>query len=230
MYRTHYERHNQSRIGWLRAAVMGANDGIVSVASLILGVAATNAEHNTVIISAIAGLVAGAMSMAAGEYVSVKSQFDLEQADIKYEEQELKTNKKAEFKELQNIYIGRGLEPDLAEQVAKQLTEKDALAAHVRDELGITDAASAQPLLAAFMSAFTFTLGAGLPVLSASLASSSSLLIVVPLASILALALLGGISALLGGASVLKSVMRVSFWGGLAMAVTAGVGILFGVQ
>lgn len=230
MYKTHFERHNASRIGWLRAGVMGANDGIVSVTSLILGVAATNAEHSNIIITAVAGLAAGAMSMAAGEYISVKSQSDLQQADIQYEENELKINKKSELKELQNIYINRGLDPILAEQVAKQLMDKDALAAHIHDELGITDASQAQPLLAAFTSAFTFTIGAGLPVLSATLVSSTNLMLIVSLTSLLALTLLGGISAFLGGASVLKSILRVNFWGGLAMVVTTGVGILFGAQ
>ncbi|MBP9722648.1 MAG: VIT family protein [Gammaproteobacteria bacterium] len=229
MYRTHKERHKESHIGWLRAAVMGANDGIVSVASLIMGVAATNIDHSTVIITATAGLVAGAMSMAAGEYVSVKSQSDLQQADIKFEQHELKTNRQSELEELINIYINRGLDPKLAEQVGNQLMGKDALAAHVRDELGITEASSAQPLLAAFMSALTFSLGASLPVLSSILTPPRILTLVVSLTSVFALALLGGFSAFIGGASILKSITRVSFWGAFAMAVTSGVGILFGI-
>lgn len=230
MYRTHTERHKQSHIGWLRAAVMGANDGIISIASLIMGVAATNADQSTVILTAIAGLVAGAMSMAAGEYVSVKSQSDLQQADIKHEESELKINQQSEKEELINIYITRGLDRILAEQVATQLMAKDALAAHVRDELGITETSNAQPLLAAFMSAFTFSLGAILPVLSAMIVPSNILTLTVVLTSLFSLSILGALSAFVSGASIIKSVTRVSFWGAFAMIVTAGVGVFFGVK
>ena len=224
----HAERHYADRIGWLRAAVLGANDGIVSTASLLVGVAAADASHGSVLAAGIAGVVAGAMSMAAGEYVSVHSQADTERADLERERRELETDDRGEHRELTGIYIGRGLTAELAGQVADQLMAHDALGAHARDELGITEQSSARPLQAAAASAASFAGGAVLPLAVAVLAPSSDLLVAVPLASLVFLALLGGISARAGGARVTVAAARVTFWGALAMALTAGVGALFG--
>jgi VIT1/CCC1 family predicted Fe2+/Mn2+ transporter len=224
----HLERHRTERIGWLRAAVLGANDGIVSTASLVLGVAAAHATHSNILVTGVAGLVAGAMSMAAGEYVSVHSQADTEKADIERERRELKTDDAGERKELATIYVGRGLEPALAQQVADQLMAHDRLGAHVRDELGISQALSARPIQAALASAASFAVGAVLPLLVTLLAPEARLISVVSGTSLVFLALLGGVAARAGGAPVMKGVMRVTFWGALAMALTAGVGSLFG--
>lgn len=224
----HFERHRTDRIGWLRAAVLGANDGIVSTASLIVGVAAAHAARSEILVAGVAGLVAGAMSMAAGEYVSVSSQADTENADIERERQELATNREFEHEELAAIYVGRGLDADLARQVADQLMAHDALATHARDELGISDALSARPVQAALASAATFAVGAAMPLVSVLVAPSSVLIPIVVGASILFLAILGGFGAHAGGAPVTKAAMRVTFWGALAMALTAGVGALFG--
>lgn len=229
MSRIHTERHRTHSIGWLRAAVLGANDGIVSTASLIIGVAAANATQSAVLVAGVAGLVAGAMSMAAGEYVSVSSQSDTEQADIARERHELATDSARETAELAGIYVQRGLDVDLAQQVARQLMAKDALAAHARDELGISEVVSARPLQAAWASAGAFTVGAGLPLLSAWLSPERYLSLVVGATSLLFLVLLGGLAAYTGGAPIARGVARVTFWGALAMAITAGVGRLFGV-
>ena len=228
MPRTHREDHRTDRIGWLRAAVLGANDGIVSTASLIVGVAAASAGRNEVLVAGVAGLVAGAMSMAAGEYVSVSSQADTEQADLTRERTELATIPERELDELTGIYVERGLDPALARQVAEQLTAKDALTAHARDELGISEVTTARPVQAAFASAATFAVGAALPMLVVLLVPESSLVIAVSAASLLFLALLGAVSARTGGAPVLRATLRVTFWGALAMALTAAVGALFG--
>lgn len=224
----HMEQHRTSRIGWLRAAVLGANDGIVSTASLVLGVAAAHTTHSNIMVAGVAGLVAGAMSMAAGEYVSVHSQADTENADIERERKELETDNAEEHKELAAIYVGRGLDPALAKQVAEQLMAHDDLGAHVRDELGITQALSAQPMQAALASAASFAIGAALPLLVTLLAPMPNLIPLVTVTSLVFLALLGGIAARTGGAPLLKGVMRVTFWGALAMGLTAGVGALFG--
>jgi len=224
----HRERHRTQRIGWLRAAVLGANDGIVSTASLVLGVAAAHATHGGILVAGVAGLVAGAMSMAAGEYVSVHSQADTEQAELELERKELETDDKGEHKELTAIYIGRGLDPALAQQVAQQLMAHDALGAHVRDELGISDTLSARPTLAALASAGSFAVGAAMPLLVIALAPPASLIPLVSGASLVFLALLGGLAAYVGGARVMAGVMRVTFWGALAMGLTAGVGALLG--
>jgi len=224
----HKERHRSERIGWLRAAVLGANDGIVSTASLVLGVAAAGAARSDVIIAGVAGLVAGAMSMAAGEYVSVSSQSDTEEADLARERQELATDDKAEQAELAGIYIARGVEPALAKQVAFQLMAHDALGAHSRDELGISDVQRARPVQAAFASAGTFSVGAAMPLLSVLLASRSTLATVVTGTSLVFLAILGGVAARAGGARTTAGALRVTFWGALAMALTYGVGALFG--
>ena len=224
------ELHRTHRIGWLRAAVLGANDGIVSTASLIVGVAAAEATRNGVLVAGLAGLVAGAMSMAAGEYVSVSSQADTENADLAREREELATDAELEQAELAAIYVQRGLEPGLAQQVAAQLMAKDALGAHARDELGISETLSARPVQAAFASAGTFTVGAALPLLLVLAVPVSKLVWVVSGSSLLFLALLGAVSAHAGGAPVGKSVARVAFWGALAMALTAGVGALFGAK
>ncbi|MBE0546811.1 MAG: VIT family protein [Rubrivivax sp.] len=229
MSRIHTERHRTHSIGWLRAAVLGANDGIVSTASLIIGVAAANATQSAVLVAGVAGLVAGAMSMAAGEYVSVSSQFDTEQADIARERHELATDSARETAELAGIYVQRGLDADLAQQVATQLMAKDALGAHARDELGISEVVSARPLQAAWASAGAFTVGAGLPLASAWLSPERHLTLVVGATSLLFLVLLGGLAAYTGGAPIARGVARVTFWGALAMAITAGVGRLFGV-
>lgn len=224
----HAELHAVERIDWLRAAVLGANDGIVSTASLIVGVAASGADRNALLIAGGAGLVAGAMSMAAGEYVSVSSQRDAEQADIRREKRELAEMPEMERQELTNIYIERGLDPDLAQQVADQLTAKDALGAHTRDELGISDLTEARPIQAAFASAVSFALGAGLPLLITWLAPIAGLEIWVGAGSLVYLALLGFLGAYAGGAKPLKPTARVVFWGAVAMAITAGIGRLFG--
>ena len=224
----HSEFHRSHRIGWLRAAVLGANDGIVSTASLIIGVTAGHANHYTIILTGVAGLIAGAMSMAAGEYVSVSTQSDTENADLAKERLELATDQENELKELTGIYIGRGLTPDLAHQVALQLTAHDALGAHARDELGITDNLKARPLQAALTSAATFAIGAALPLIVAMLVLKSQLIISVAVTSFIFLTLLGGLAAKVGGASLWKGASRVTFWGALAMAATAAIGSLFG--
>ncbi len=224
----HRERHRTDKIGWLRAAVLGANDGIVSTASLVLGVAAAHGTHSSVLIAGVAGLVAGAMSMAAGEYVSVHSQADTEHADLERERAELKADAKAEHRELAEIYVGRGLEPALAKEVANQLMAHDALGAHARDELGISETLMARPIQAALSSAASFTVGAALPILVALLVPASVLIISVSATSLLFLALLGALAARTGGAKPMPSVLRVTFWGALAMGITAGVGALFG--
>jgi VIT1/CCC1 family predicted Fe2+/Mn2+ transporter len=225
---THRERHRNERIGWLRAAVLGANDGIVSTASLVVGVAAAHAASDEVLVAGVAGLVAGAMSMAAGEYVSVSSQADTERADIERERRELAEDEVAELAELTEIYVDRGLDPSLAKQVAEQLTAHDALAAHVRDELGFSDTLSARPVQAALASAGTFAVGAAMPLLTAVLVPGASLIPLVAGTSLVFLALLGGLAAYAGGASATRGAFRVTFWGALAMALTAGVGALFG--
>ena len=228
MYVRHREWHRTERAGWLRAAVLGANDGIVSTASLVLGVAAAHASHSGVLVAGVAGLVAGAMSMAAGEYVSVHSQADTEQADLERERQELKADDQGERRELTAIYVARGLDPALAKQVADQLMAHDALGAHARDELGISDALSARPLQAALASAASFAVGAAMPLLVTALAPEASLIAIVAGTSLVFLALLGGVAARAGGAPVTAGAMRVTFWGALAMGLTAGVGALFG--
>jgi len=228
MARIHREAHRVDRIGWLRASVLGANDGIVSTASLVLGVAASNTPREAVLIAGVAGLVAGAMSMAAGEYVSVRSQADTEAADLARERAELAADVGAEERELASIYVKRGLEPALARQVALQLMAKDALGAHARDELGITSVASARPVQAAMASAASFTAGAALPLAVAALVSTSALSGAVAASSLVFLAALGALAARTGGAPILASALRVTFWGALAMAITAGAGALFG--
>lgn len=225
----HSENHRTQRIGWLRAAVMGANDGIVSTASLILGVAAAGADAKNILAAGIAGLVAGAMSMAAGEYVSVSSQADTESADLEREKIELATSPIQEHAELKGIYVSRGLEPELADAVASQLTQHDALGAHARDELGISEMMSARPIQAALASAATFSVGAAMPLLVVILLPASMLMWAVPGSSLVFLALLGAVSAKTGGAPILVATSRVAFWGALAMVLTAGVGALFGV-
>lgn len=228
MPRHHPETHRTHRIGWLRAAVLGANDGIVSTASLIAGFAASNAAFNEIILAGVAGLVAGAMSMAAGEYVSVSSQADTEQADLARELRELHENEPYEKNELAAIYIQRGLEPGLAVQVAEQLMQHNALEAHARDELGISSAVSARPVQAALTSAATFAVGALMPLLVVLIAPAAYLLASVITLSLLCLALLGMLAAYTGGASRLKGAWRVTFWGALAMGLTAAVGSVFG--
>ena len=225
---THSEFHLVSRIGWLRAAVLGANDGIVSTASLIVGVAAASAATSDVLVAGVACLVAGAMSMAAGEYVSVSSQSDTEQADLARERAELASQPAFEREELAKIYVARGVAPDLALQVADQLMAKDALAAHARDELGISEVTKARPIQAAMTSAATFAVGAAMPLAMVMLMPRPALVVGVSVASLLFLALLGEIGARAGGADVLKATLRVTFWGALAMALTAGIGKLFG--
>ncbi len=228
MPRSHNERHRTGRIGWLRAAVLGANDGIVSTASLVVGIAASHATRSAVLVAGVAGLVAGAMSMAAGEYVSVSSQADTEEADLNRERQELATDKEFEQDELALIYVARGLEPELAGQVAAQLMAHDALGAHARDELGISETLSARPVQAAFASAGSFAIGAALPLLTVFVTPESKMVVAVSGLSLIFLAALGVVAARAGGAPVLKSTVRVTFWGALAMALTAGVGALFG--
>jgi VIT1/CCC1 family predicted Fe2+/Mn2+ transporter len=227
-FRRHTERHRTDRIGWLRAAVLGANDGIVSTASLMVGVAAASSSHGSILVTGFAGLVAGAMSMAAGEYVSVHSQADTEKADLSRESAELKSDPVAERRELAAIYAARGLELGLAHQVATQLMAKDALGAHARDELGISEALSARPVQAALASAASFAVGAALPLLAAVVAAQQSVIVWVSVTSLFFLALLGAIAARVGGASPWTGAWRVTFWGALAMAVTAGAGALFG--
>jgi VIT1/CCC1 family predicted Fe2+/Mn2+ transporter len=226
----HTERHRTEHIGWLRAAVLGANDGIVSTASLIIGVAAANGGKQAVLVAGVAGLVAGAMSMAAGEYVSVHSQADTEKADIAKETRELQTDPDGELKELTAIYVHRGLTPDLAKQVALQLTAYDALGAHARDELGITANFSAQPVQAAFSSAASFAAGAVLPLAVAWLMPAAGMMWAVAISTLLSLGALGALAARTGGAPVLKGAVRVLFWGALAMSATWGIGSLFGVS
>lgn len=222
------ERHSIGRIGWLRAAVLGANDGIVSTSSLILGVAAAHAAHSNVMIAGVAGLVAGAMSMAAGEYVSVHSQADSEKAEFARERAELRADDKGEHRELAAIYVSRGLEPALAKEVAQQLMAHDALGAHARDELGISETFRARPIQAALASAGSFAVGAALPLLITAIAPAGGLIPFVSGASLIFLALLGGLAARAGGAALTIGAIRVTFWGALAMAVTAGIGSLLG--
>jgi len=226
---SHSEIHRSHRVGWLRAAVLGANDGIVSTASLIIGVAAASAAHEGILLAGAAGLVAGAMSMAAGEYVSVSAQSDTENADLALEKKSLEQDVEFEKEELAKIYERRGLESVLAKQVAEQLMAHDALGAHARDEIGISESVSAQPVQAAFSSAGTFTVGAALPLAVAWVVPGSQLIPVVAVFSLIFLALLGGIAARAGGASITVGAIRVTFWGALAMALTAGVGRIFGV-
>ncbi|SIR25707.1 Predicted Fe2+/Mn2+ transporter, VIT1/CCC1 family [Rhizobium sp. RU35A] len=224
----HSETHLVSRIGWLRAAVLGANDGIVSTASLIVGVAASAAGSSEILIAGIAGLVAGAMSMAAGEYVSVSSQADTEQADLTRERLELESQPDLEREELAQLYVKRGVDIDLARRVAEQLMQKDALEAHAREELGISEITTARPIVAALTSALTFAVGAMMPLAMVWLAPANQLVWLVSAASLLFLALLGAIGAKAGGADVLKATIRVTFWGAFAMALTAGIGALVG--
>jgi len=226
---THEEQHRQHRVGWLRATVLGANDGIVSTASLIIGVAAANSGHGAIMIAGTAGLVAGAISMAAGEYVSVCSQADTEKSDLLQEKASLENDYEAEVRELAEIYRHRGIDPALSETVARQLMDHDALGAHSRDEIGISDLTPAQPLIAAFSSALSFTVGALLPLLVAYFYTASNLPFVIAGCSLVFLALLGGVSSYLSGAKIYVGVARVTFWGALAMAVTALVGIAFDV-
>lgn len=226
----HIERHRTRRIGWLRAAVLGANDGIVSTASLVLGVAAAGAGSKNILIAGVAGLVAGAMSMAAGEYVSVSSQADTERADLERERGELASNPEHEHAEMTAIYVGRGLDAELAAQVATQLTAHDALGAHARDELGISEVSTARPVQAALASAVTFSVGGVLPLAAVLLLPAASLAWTVSGSSLVFLALLGVLAARAGGAPVIASATRVTLWGALAMALTAGVGALFGVE
>jgi vacuolar iron transporter family protein len=225
----HSEFHRSHHIGWLRAAVLGANDGIVSTASLIIGVASAHASIDVIMLTGAAGLVAGAMSMAAGEYVSVSSQSDTETADLARERLELETDQENELKELTGIYVARGLTPDLAHQVAVQFTAHDALGAHARDELGITEIINARPVQAAFASAGTFAIGAALPLLVAFVVPVENISAYIAVTSLVFLAVLGGLAAKVGGANMWKGATRVAFWGALAMAATAGVGSLFGV-
>ena len=226
MYVRHRERHRTARLGWLRAAVLGANDGVVSTASLILGVAAAHATRNYVLIAGVSGLAAGAMSMAAGEYVSVHSQADTEQADIERERKELKTDDAGERKELTAIYVGRGLDPALAGEVANQLMAHDALGAHVRDELGISPMSRARPLQAALASAASFAIGASFPLIITVWAPQPQLIAWVAGVSLVFLAFLGALAARAGGAPATVGALRVTFWGAIAMAVTTGVGAL----
>ncbi len=228
MSRTDAENHKTQHIGWLRAAVLGANDGIVSTSSLIMGVAASSASRASILIAGAAGLVAGAMSMAAGEYVSVSSQADTERADMARERLELETDPEREISELTEIYVRRGLDAGLARQVALQLMEKDALEAHARDELGISELSNARPLQAAITSALSFVAGAGLPLLVAWLSPDRHLVLVVGITSLIFLVALGALAAYTGGAGIFRGVVRVTFWGVLAMAITAGVGMMFG--
>jgi len=226
---SHKEHHKSHRVGWLRAAVLGANDGIVSTASLIIGVAAASTNNEGVLLAGVAGLVAGAMSMAAGEYVSVSSQSDTENADLAIEKKSLEEDFEFEQNELAQIYEDRGVEAALAQQVAEQLMEYDALGAHARDEIGISEISTARPIQAAFSSAATFTIGAALPLMVAWTVPANLLIFLVAVSSLLFLALLGGVAARAGGAPIIAGAIRVTFWGALAMALTAGVGRMFGV-
>jgi VIT1/CCC1 family predicted Fe2+/Mn2+ transporter len=230
MHRRQVEHHRTQRVGWLRAAVLGANDGLLSTASLVLGVATAHGTHSSILIAGTAGLVAGSMSMAAGEYVSVHSQADTENADLKREGQELSVDPAGEHEELADIYVGRGLDRSLATQVAQQLMAHNALQAHARDELGITDALTARPIQAALASAASFAAGAIVPLLMVSFSPQSLLLPLVAIVSLFCLAALGAVAAQVGGAPVLTGALRVMFWGALAMAATAGVGALFGTR
>jgi VIT1/CCC1 family predicted Fe2+/Mn2+ transporter len=230
MSRGQIERHRTDRVSWLRAAVLGANDGILSTSSLVLGVAAAHGTQRNIMVAGAAGLVAGAMSMAAGEYVSVHSQADTEKADLQLESMELKADPRGEHRELADIYIHRGLDHTLAKQVAQQLMAHNALEAHARDELGITAALSARPLQAALASAASFAVGAALPLLVSSVAQQRELIPFVAGTSLLFLAFLGGLAARAGGAEIMKGAFRVTFWGALAMGVTTGVGALFGTM
>lgn len=227
--RHHREHHNSHRLGWLRASVLGANDGIVSVSSLVLGVAASQAEANSVLIAGIAGLVSGALSMAAGEYVSVSSQADTEQADLAMEQREIDADPAAEHAELKNIYIERGLDAPLAEEVARKLMAHDALGAHARDELGFSENTAARPLQAALASAAAFAVGAAVPLVVILLVDPSLVMGAVSISVLLSLMALGALSAHAGGASMLKSATRVTLWGAIAMALTSAAGLLFGV-
>jgi VIT1/CCC1 family predicted Fe2+/Mn2+ transporter len=222
------EQHRTARIGWLRAAVLGANDGILSTSSLVLGVAAAHGSHGSILVAGVAGLVAGSMSMAAGEYVSVHSQADTENADLELERAELKADDKGEHKELAAIYIARGLDPLLANEVANQLMTHDALEAHARDELGISEPLRARPIQAAFASAGSFAVGAAMPLFVTAISPTAALIPLVSGTSLVFLTLLGGLAARAGGAGVAMGAIRVAFWGALAMAVTSGVGWLFG--
>lgn len=226
---SHEEHHRVHRVGWLRAAVLGANDGIVSTSSLIIGVAAAHTTQENILLAGAAGLVAGAMSMAAGEFVSVSSQADTERADLELEKTALEQNYELEKEELANIYVNRGLEPALADEVAHQLMEHDALAAHARDEIGISHKVNAQPIQAAWSSAATFTIGAALPLLVAWIVTGASQILAVAVSSLFFLAFLGGLAARAGGASIIAGAVRVMFWGALAMALTAQVGRMFNV-
>lgn len=228
MLKIHRERHRTHRIGWLRAAVLGANDGIISIASLLLGVAAGTADRGVILLAGMAGLAAGAMSMAAGEYVSVHSQADTEQADLQREQMELGKDAEGELKELTAIYINRGLQPKLAHQVAVQLTEHDALAAHARDELGISEPFRARPIQAALTSAACFTGGAILPLVVTAFAPAAHLFLLLSVISLICLAVLGAVAARAGGAPMGIAAWRVVFWGVFAMAITAGIGRVFG--
>lgn len=228
MRKRHREHHRTERIGWLRASVLGANDGIISTASLLLGVSSAHATHSDVLIAGVAGLVAGAMSMAAGEYVSVQSQADTEEADLALERTELISDPSGEHKELAGLYVERGLDPPLAKQVAGQLMAHDAIGAHARDELGISENLRARPIQAAMASAGSFAFGATLPLVTATIIPEASLIPAVSGTSLIFLAVLGGLAAQAGGASVMTGAMRVTLWGALAMGLTAGVGALFG--
>ncbi|MBN9459505.1 MAG: VIT family protein [Bosea sp.] len=228
MSRLHSENHLVARIGWLRAAVLGANDGIISTASLMVGVASAASSSSEVMVAGVAGLVAGAMSMAAGEYVSVSSQSDTEKADLARERQELAVQPEFELQELAQIYVERGVEPALARQVAEQLMAKDALGTHAREELGITDVTAARPVQAALTSAATFAAGAALPIITATLAPASHLVAIVSGMSLISLAVLGTLGARAGGAAILQPTIRVAFWGAFAMGLTAAVGALIG--
>jgi len=228
MRRRHLERHYTHRVGWLRAAVLGANDGIVSTAALVVGVAAAGTTRAAVLLAGIAGLVAGAMSMAAGEYVSVSSQADSENADLARERRELSESPAAELAELQQIYVGRGLDSTLAKQVAEQLMSRDALGAHARDELGITEAVAARPIQAALTSAATFSVGAALPLLIMLVAPASGVIVSVAIGSLACLAALGAVAASAGGANKWKGAIRVTIWSALALLLTGVIGRLFG--
>jgi VIT1/CCC1 family predicted Fe2+/Mn2+ transporter len=224
----HREWHRTEHVGWLRASVLGANDGILSTASLVLGVAAAHGSRSGVLIAGVAGLVAGAMSMAAGEYVSVHSQADTEKADLARERVELRADDEGEHRELTAIYVERGLDPALAQKVARQLMAHDAVGAHARDELGISEALRARPVQAAFASAGSFAVGAVVPLIVSALAPDTRLIVIVAGTSLIFLALLGALAARAGGAAMVPSILRVTFWGALAMGITAGIGVLFG--
>ena len=230
MPQKHKESHKSERIGWLRAAVLGANDGTISVASLVVGVAASGATPDSILLTGIAGLVAGAMSMAAGEYVSVQSQADTESADLKKEKRELASQPESELEELIAIYVSRGLDEPLARQVAEKLMSGDALEAHARDELGITETLRARPFQAALASATSFIAGAIIPIITVWLAQSAMVGPVVTAVALLTLAVLGAVAAYVGGASVARGAIRVAFWGALAMGITAGIGKIFGTS